>query len=134
MRLRGLDTNVLLRWLTHDDPDHLRIVDAVLQQAEKRGETLWISTPVLCEVVWTLASRYRAKRPEIVRFLHMLLDTALFEIQQRDVVRLALDDYASGQGGFPDYLIGRSGEAAGCETTLTLDRALRDSALFDVLA
>jgi len=133
MRTQGVDTNLLIRWLLRDDAAQHRLVKAAFLEAERAGETLWISIPVLCELVWTLARSFGAKRAQIVEIVDLLLETTIFELQDRDVVRAALTDYVAGRGDFPDYLIGRAGKAAGCYATLTFDRDLDDSELFTVL-
>jgi predicted nucleic-acid-binding protein len=56
------------------------------------------------------------------------------EIDQKDVVREAVEDYRAGGGDFADYVIGRRGREAGCEKTATFDRRLKASALFRVLS
>jgi predicted nucleic-acid-binding protein len=54
----GLDTNVLVRYLTHDDPAQFAKAAAVIDAAAERGEQLLVNTSVLCELVWVLANAY----------------------------------------------------------------------------
>lgn len=123
--MRGLDTNVLLRVLTGDDPTQSPRASSLLADAEARGERFHISTTVLCELVWALrGGAYRQGREAIVQALEALLASGLFEVQLRDLVRRALDDYRAGPGDFADYLISWQDDAAGCVGTLTFDRAL----------
>jgi len=132
--LRGLDTNILLRALTGDDPRQSPAARALLEEAERQGERFHLSVPVLCELVWSLrGGRYRFKRPTIARVLERILQTPLFEIQHRDQVHLAIEDYRSGTGDFSDYLIGRLDEAVGCARTVTFDGALEEGQRFEVL-
>ena len=70
----------------------------------------------------------------IVMTLERLLATAQFTIDEKDVVRRALGDYAAGKGDFADHLIGHRARESGCRATATLDRRLKGSALFQVLA
>jgi predicted nucleic-acid-binding protein len=123
--VRGLDTNVLLRVLTGDDPAQSPRASSLLADAEARGERFHVSTTVLCELVWALrGTAYRRGREAIVQALEALLASGLFEVQHRDLVRRALDDYRAGPGDFADYLICWQDDAAGCVGTLTFDRAL----------
>jgi predicted nucleic-acid-binding protein len=123
--VRGLDTNVLLRVLTGDDPAQSPLASSLLADAEARGERFHVSTTVLCELVWALrGTAYRRGRGDIVLALEALLAGGLFEVQHRDLVRRALDDYRTGPGDFADYLISWQDDAAGCVGTLTFDRAL----------
>lgn len=123
--MRGLDTNVLLRVLTGDDPTQSPRASSLLADAEARGERFHVSTTVLCELVWALrGGAYRQGREPIVQALEALLASGLFEVQHRDVVRRALEDYRAGPGDFADYLTSWQDDAAGCVGTLTFDRAL----------
>lgn len=123
--MRGLDTNVLLRVLTGDDPTQSPRASSLLADAEARGERFHVSTTVLCELVWALrGGAYRQGREAIVQALEALLASGLFEVQLRDLVRRAVDDYRAGPGDFADYLISWQDDAAGCVGTLTFDRAL----------
>jgi predicted nucleic-acid-binding protein len=130
----GLDTNVLIRYLTQDDPGQARRANALVAGAVASKTRLFISAVVLCELVWVLRGAYELDKPTIVLALERILATAQFEVDHKDVVREALEDYREGGGDFADYVIGRRGGEAGCEHTATFDRRLRPSELFRVLA
>ena len=133
--MRGLDTNVLLRAVTGDDPVQSLLASRLLTEAEMSGERFHVSTTVLCELVWALrGGAYRQGRDGIVETLEALLASGLFEVQQRDLVRRALDDYREGPGDFADYLIGWQDDAAGCAGTLTFDRKLEECDRFVVMS
>lgn len=132
--MRGLDTNILVRLVTRDDPAQAAAAFALLAAAETQGESFYVSTPVLCELVWTLGGpRYRLDRGEIVAVLDTVLGTPLFELQDRQLVASALDDYRGGIGGFADHLIAWLDRRAGCTTTLTFDADLAALPGFDAL-
>jgi len=63
----------------------------------------------------------------------MMLITRQFEIDQKDVVRHAVNDYSQGKGDFADYLIGGINRSHGCNLTATSDRSLKDAPAFEVL-
>jgi predicted nucleic-acid-binding protein len=133
--VRGIDTNVPLRVLTGDDPNQSPRAIRLLADAEARGERFHVSTTVLCELVWALrGTAYRRRREAIVQALEALLASSLFEVEQRDLVRRALNDYRDGPGDFADYLIGWQDDAAGCAGTLTFDRGLEGCERFIVLS
>jgi predicted nucleic-acid-binding protein len=132
--LRGLDTNVLVRYFTLDDREQAALARDVVDGAEHRGERLFVSLPVLCELIWTLGGpRYGTRRDQLAQIVAGLLESPVFAVQQRAVVRQALEDFRTGRAGFGDYVIGRCAEAAGCSETLTFDRALAVSAGFRLL-
>ena len=123
--MRGLDTNVLVRFLTADDRHQSEIARRLISEAEAAGERLHISTLVLAELVWVLrGNRYRLSREEAADTLDAVLGTALFEVQDRDLVRRAATAFRQGPADFSDYLIGEQDRRAGCTVTLTFDRRL----------
>ncbi len=133
--MRGLDTNVLVRYLTRDDPSQFALASGLIEQAEREGERLYVNTVVLVELIWVLlGSRYRFSRSVVAETIEMLLGIPTFEIEDRDPVLAAVADYRAGEADFADYLIGQQNLAVGCESTVTFDTHLADSETFEVLA
>ncbi|HLX06644.1 MAG TPA: type II toxin-antitoxin system VapC family toxin [Thermoanaerobaculia bacterium] len=133
--MRGLDTNVLLRFITADDPAQAERVGALFDAAERSGDRFFVSAIVLCELTWTLRGRpYGLDHDQIAAVVERILGTNLLEVQDRSLVRHALLDYRQGRGDFADYLLGRQGFAAGCADTITFDRKLSGTAGFSVIS
>ncbi|MBI1736073.1 MAG: type II toxin-antitoxin system VapC family toxin [Candidatus Rokubacteria bacterium] len=129
----GLDTNVLVRYLTQDEPAQTRRANRLIGETVAAGDRCAIASIVMCELVWVLDSAYRLERDAIASVLERLLATADFVVEEPDLVRRALADYRRGHGDFADYLIGWRNRHTGCDATATFDRALRGSDLFRVL-
>jgi predicted nucleic-acid-binding protein len=129
----GVDTNVLIRYLTQDDAIQARRVDSFVETAIEDGSRLYIDDIVLCEVAWVLRAAYRLGKTAIVEALDNVISTATFAFDDRDILRSALSDYRDGPGDFADYLIGRRNARAGCEHTVTFDRVLSTASSFDLL-
>jgi len=129
----GVDTNVLVRYLTQDDLAQARKVDTFLSEAIEAGQRLHIDDIVLCETVWVLRAAYRLGKPTIVSTLDRVMSTTLFSFNDRESLRAALAEYREGAADFSDYLIARRNAHAGCSHTVTLDRSFRDAAAFQVL-
>ena len=117
----GLDTNVLLRYFLRDDPAQAARAERELA----RDERFLIDGIVLCELVWVLEAGYGLSRAEIGTALETILATAQFEIDGKDLVRAALDDFRASAADFSDCLIGRRNRAAGAPHTATFDRSLK---------
>ncbi|HYO16514.1 MAG TPA: type II toxin-antitoxin system VapC family toxin [Thermoanaerobaculia bacterium] len=131
--MTGIDTNVLLRHILEDEPEQTSVVNALIEKAENDREGLYVNTIVLCELIWTLRSAYRARRSEIVSVLEDLLASQVFEIQDRDLVQCALQDYRHGKADFSDYLLGWQNREAGCRETVSFDGGLKKATGFLVL-
>lgn len=131
--MRGVDTNVLVRYLTQDDPKQARAVDALIATTIEEGSRLRVDDIVLCELVWVLRQAYRFDRSTVVATLDKVLSTSLFVFEDREVLRQALDDYRTQHADFADHLIGRRNLRSGCESTVTFDREVDGSASFTLL-
>lgn len=131
--MKGLDTNVLLRYLTLDDKQQAALAAREIDAAAAAGERMLIQPLVLCEMVWVLESAYRFGKQEILTTLERILTTAQFEIAQKDIVWAALGDYRHGKGDFSDYYLGRANEKHGAALTLTFDKALKGDSRFRLL-
>jgi predicted nucleic-acid-binding protein len=129
----GLDTNVLVRYLTQDDPAQARLANARMERLVADGERAFVGRIVLCELTWVLAGPYGLDKESIATALDRILSTAQFEIDCKDAVARALDEFRRGRAGFADYLIGRSHQDAGCDVTATFDRKLESCDAFEVL-
>ena len=131
--MTGLDTNVLVRYITQDDPDQAATASRVIEGTDEHGEKLLIQPIVLCETVWVLSRAYRLPNDEVLAVVEDILRTAQFEVVDKDALWKALGDARRGSGDFADHYIGRANQAAGADMTLTFDMALRDSPRFRVL-
>jgi predicted nucleic-acid-binding protein len=132
--MRGLDTNVLLRYLTADEPRQCAAAERVVEECRRNEEPLYLSAVVLCELVWVLSSLYRQTKPQIAGCIEQILSTAQFSIEHDSLVRVALRSWRSGKGDFSDHLIGEICRLAGCRDTVTFDRELRHVSGFSVIA
>ena len=131
--MKGIDTNVLVRFLTQDDIDQTKTVRDLFEQAEIENDRFHVSSTVLCELAWVLRSQYRLSRGEIGSVLASLLGLGLLEVQDRDLAMRALEEFRQGRADFSDYLIGQQNRRAGCDETLTFDRGLEGSTGFAIL-
>ena len=120
----GLDTNVLVRFLTRDDPQQSRRATEFIEKSVAAGEQLYVNHVVLCELVWVLESAYEVTRAEIADTLEALLRASHLSFQAKDEAWAALGQYRQGKADFADYLIGAVNEASQCVETVTFDRLL----------
>lgn len=131
--IKGLDTNVLVRYLTQDDEGQAEVATKTIEGAAAKGEKMLIQPIILCELVWVLESAYDFPKTDLLRTLESILRTAQFEIAEKDMIWQALSDYRQGKGDFSDYYLGRANEKAGVAITLTFDKTLKGSPRFQVL-
>jgi predicted nucleic-acid-binding protein len=120
----AVDTNVLVRFLVVDDVGQSERAAKLVTKAIDRGEQLFVSDVVLCEMVWVLRASYGFGRSEIADVLQRLLKATHLTFGSSGALKRAAEAYVRGRGDFSDYVIREHARAAGCERVATFDRAL----------
>jgi Predicted nucleic-acid-binding protein, contains PIN domain len=117
----GLDTNVLVRYVTHDDPGQTATVVEVMKSftPETPG---FLSMVVVAELVWVLETCYDFSKAEVIETLEGLLRSKELIVERADIALQALSNFKTTRSEFSDCLIERCGHAAGCRHTITFDR------------
>ena len=118
----GLDTNVLVRILTNDDPEQKRAAGAHLASHCADSDPAFISREVILEVVWVLERSFDYGRPDVARAVQSVLETVIFFVEDADLVAAANRGYLDG-ADFADAMIAAVNIANGCLATATFDRA-----------
>ncbi len=68
----GLDTNIVVRYLTHDDPAQTAAAVKVMDSLSSDSPG-FLSMIVIAELVWVLEVSYRFRKKEIEQVLETLL-------------------------------------------------------------
>jgi predicted nucleic-acid-binding protein len=117
--MRAVDTNILVRLITRDDPRQVPIAEAFIA----RGA--WVSTLVLAETSWVLETVYGLEHEEIATVIEMLLAHEHLSLQDAEVVSAALEGYRSVPSlGFTDCLVLELARKAGHLPLGTFDKRL----------
>jgi predicted nucleic-acid-binding protein len=114
--LISLDTNLVVRVLTADDPKQTQRAQALLER-----ETVWVSKTVLLETEWVLRFSYELSPEKINAALTAFLGLPQVHAETPDTLALALAWHAGGLD-FADALHLASSE--GASEFVTFDRAL----------
>lgn len=97
----ALDTNVLVRWLTNDEPEQAAAAGQLFDAAQASGERLWVAVTVMLELEWVLRSRYGFDRAAVTSALNGLLGTSDLDCQHEAALEVALWRFK--QAGSPDF-------------------------------
>jgi predicted nucleic-acid-binding protein len=118
----GLDTNILVRYLTQDD----RLQSAKASEILERRLTLrnpgYVSVVAMVEMVWVLDRAYGLTAQEIAAAVERMLQVEVLVIENEQEVFSAMVALKQGRGSFADALIAELGARAGCTRTLTFDQ------------
>lgn len=120
--MRGIDTNILIRFLTRDDEKQAKRAAEILKEECTEETPGFLTNIVLVELVWTLSRIYKYSRPQIVMALEALLNSRELLFESPDEVKSAIEHYEEGHAGFADYLLGAIAQKHGCQDTLTFDK------------
>lgn len=117
----GLDTNVVVRFLTNDDPDQRR---AALRFAEGLGReyTAFLPLVAVLELDWALRSKLGFRKQDSVRAIGKLLQTRGLIVEHHDLIIKALRLVSTDNADFADALIASRSLEAGCVAIKTFDK------------
>lgn len=119
--MRAVDTNVLIRALTGDDPVQSPAARAFIRD----NGPVWVSHVVLVETIWVLDSVYACGKPQVVKALNRIIDNKDLALEEPAVVRAALALYQSkARVGFSDCVVLERARSAGHLPLATFDKAL----------
>ncbi len=129
----AVDTNVLVRYLTADEPAQLARVRALFLTLSVEHPA-FICRETLVELVWVLGYSYRFDRTEICDALDALLSAVELEIEDADILSAALDSYLNAGADFADLMIRGAAEKRGALPLMTFDRKAARLAGVELLA
>lgn len=115
----GVDTNVLVRFLTADDPDqHTRALGFFEQRSS--ADPAFLSAVTIAETIWVLRKTYKFNLSEIGDAIETLLGSDDFVIECREAIEAMRS--ATRPDLMTDFLVVHLGQRAGCSHTVTFDR------------
>ena len=126
----GIDTNVLVRYIVQDDPKQSKIATKLIESRLSIADKGFISSIVLCEVVWVLKRLYRQTKDRLLLVVKAILEAEAFEVEHRDCVWRAYYDFDEGLADFSDYYLARIDKSCGASFTVTFDERAQKHRLF----
>jgi len=126
----GLDTNVLIRAVTNDDPVRSPRARAIVAALTPHRPAV-INSVVLAEFAWTLRTGYGHSRNDVIAAIEKMMRSSCYVMPDRDAVNTALSRCYKDHLDFADALIGALNAHAGCTGTLTFDEKCASSAGFE---
>ena len=117
--MRAVDTNVLVRLMTRDDPRQVALAEAFVA----RGA--WVPQLAIAEATWVLASVYDRDSDAIATAVEMLLSHEHLTVQDAEVVAASIIQFRRRPSvGFSDCLMLEVARKAGHTPLGTFDRDL----------
>lgn len=85
-----IDTNILLRYLTGDDPEKFERCKDLFKRAFEKKIALLTSDMVIAELVWTLHSFYNVPKEEIIEKVTIIVNTPNLKIPNKKLISQVL--------------------------------------------
>lgn len=79
----GLDTNVLVCYLTRGDPEQYQAAKSFVESTGTQENPSFIGPVMLCELVWVLTGAYDATKAGVARVIGQLLQTRQLVVSGR---------------------------------------------------
>lgn len=114
----ALDTNILARLVTNDDPVQARQAASLIDT----GNALFVPLTVTLELEWVLRGAYSLDKPAIIRSFEALLSVRNMNFERQADIQQALQYYQSGFD-FADAL--HHAGTAGCKALATFDQKFK---------
>lgn len=117
--MRAVDTNVLVRLITRDDPRQVTVAEAFVAKGA------WVPYLAIAEATWVLAAVYELDRAAIATAVDMLVNHEQLTVQDSEIVAAAVAQFRQQPGvDFSDCLMVEVARKAGHTPLGTFDRAL----------
>ena len=127
----AVDTNILIRYITNDDPGQCKKAEKLLKQYPKPRD-VYVSNIVLVETEWVLSSVYHFPKKDILRTLDAIAGISQFAFDNRESLLLAIEKFWKAGKDFSGCLIGEQGRIPLCKT-YTFDKKLKTDGNFVVI-
>ena len=117
----GIDTNVLIRYLTRDDELQFEVARKLIQTGIAAEQPVLVSLLVLLEAEWVLRSCYKCPKADIAAVFTSLLETRETAFEDEQALEEALYSLKNSHADFADCLIVTQGRRLGCISVATFD-------------
>ncbi len=130
----GIDTNVLVRYITQDDQQQSKKANQFIETQLTKSRPGIISKIVLCELAWVLSNAYGYPKQQIAAVIQQILITQEFFIEDSENAFKALQLYQKNPAGFADCFLAQTHHSMGAEYTVSFDKKALKNHLFHSLS
>ena len=91
--LKGLDANIILRFLTNDVPTQAERCEKLLEEVQKGAIAVFLADITLADVIWILEKYYKLPRNEIRMAMRRIIELKGLQCSNKSQALAALDYY-----------------------------------------
>ncbi len=129
--MKGIDTNILVRFLVGDDAVQAEKVYKIFKKAETVKDELFVPLLVVLELIWVLESVYEIPRTEILDSICELLLMPILQFEHQSTVHQFIQNAQGNRYDLSDLLIVYSAKEQGCDSVITFDKKASKHKLFE---
>lgn len=131
--MKGIDTNILVRFLVGDDHDQAQVVYNLFKKVELNKNELFVSLLVVLELLWVLESAYKIERNNIINSLSDLTLMPILKFENLEAIQKFIIAAKNSKYDLSDLLIAHASSSSGCETVFTFDKKASKYSLFELI-
>ncbi|HIE01972.1 MAG TPA: PIN domain-containing protein [Thiotrichaceae bacterium] len=131
--MKGIDTNILIRFLIGDDELQAKKVYNIFKKAESEKNELFVPLLVILELIWVLESVYDISRTEILDAISELILMPILKFENQSALQQFAHAAQGNRYNLSDLLIVYSAKVQGCETVITFDKKASRFNLFELV-
>ena len=131
--MKGIDTNILVRFLVGDDELQAKKVYNIFKKAESNKNELFVPLLVVLELIWVLESVYDIPREKIIDSISELLLLPVLNFEHRSALQQFTQTAHENSYDLSDLIIAHSAKEQGCKTVITFDRKASKYNLFELV-
>ncbi|WP_035235653.1 PIN domain-containing protein [Desulfobacter vibrioformis] len=131
--MKGIDTNILVRFLVGDDHDQAKIVYNLFKEVELNKNELFVPLLVVLELLWVLESAYNIERNNIIDSISDLILMPILKFEHLETIQKFIIAGKNSKYDLSDLLIAHTASSYGCETVFTFDKKASKYSLFELI-
>nr|WP_320193288.1 type II toxin-antitoxin system VapC family toxin [uncultured Desulfobacter sp.] len=131
--MKGIDTNILVRFLVGDDSDQAQVVYNLFKKIELNKTELFVSLLVVLEFLWVLESVYQIERKSIIDSLADLILMPILKFENIEAIQKFIIAAKNSKYDLSDLLIVHASNSYGCEAVFTFDKKASKYSLFELI-
>lgn len=119
---RVIDANIVLRFLTNDEPEMAQDCEMLLQRVEENKEQVYMPDIILADIVWTLEKFYKLSKPKICALLLPIIGLKGLRCNSKSSIRQAFDLYVENNIDWTDAFVAACMLSSGQNIIYSYDR------------
>ncbi len=131
--MKGIDTNILIRFLIGDDRKQAKKVYNLFKNVEATKNELFVPLLVILELIWVLESVYEIPRNAILDSINDLTLMPILKFEHQSTLQQFIHAAHGNKYDLSGLLIAHSAKSLGCERIITFDNKASKYNLFELV-